>query len=178
MERNVRFADLVVDGRPGASAMLDAAQAFIRGGRVGFLTIHGGYGNGKSTLLKAIVNDCIEQCVDVRYVTMTEVMVYAREAFDSEQRGDTDYGRIARIASIPVLIVDEVEKARVTDYAREVQTHLFDVRYRRSHELGTIVAWNGDFEALDLPWVRSRLSQFPVVFNNDRDMRPLLGGMA
>jgi len=77
-----------------------------------------------------------------------------------------------------VLAIDEVDKARVTDYAREVQTHLFDARYRNHAALGTVVAWNGDFDAIDLPWVQSRLSEFPVVTNFDKDMRPLLGGQA
>ena len=156
--------------------MLRSANHWINTGHTGFLTFHGGFGNGKSTVLKAIVNSCIEQRVDVRYITMTEVMVYAREAFESEQRGDTDYGRITRLASNRVLVIDEMDKARITDYAREVQTHLFDVRYRQSYLLGTVVAWNGPFDALDLPWVRSRLSQYPVIENNDTDMRPLLGG--
>jgi DNA replication protein DnaC len=155
--------------------MLSAAEEFIAEGRTGFLAIHGGYGNAKSMCLKALVNDCIDHQVEVRYITMTEVMMYAREAFDSEQRGDTDYGRIARLASIQVLVIDELDKARITEYAREVQTHLFDKRYRFSHLLGTVVAWNGRFEALDLPWVRSRLSEFLVVENKDADMRPLLG---
>lgn len=177
-ERQIRLTDLETHGRPGALAMVQAAQEFIAGGRVGFLTIHGKYGNGKSTVLKAIVNDCIENRVDVRYVTMAEVMAYAREAFESETRGDTDYGRIARLATTPVLVIDELDKARLTEYVREVQSHLFDVRYRQSHLFGTVVAWNGSFESLDLPWVRSRLSQFPVVENTDTDMRPLLGGMA
>jgi DNA replication protein DnaC len=177
-ERTIRFADIETHGRPGAQAMLSSVRQFISDGRIGFLTIHGGYGNGKSMCLKALVNDCIANRVDVHYITMTEVMVYAREAFESEQRGDTDYGRIARLASTQVLVIDELDKARVTDYAREVQTHLFDKRYRNSHMLGTVVAWNGRFDALDLPWVRSRLSEYAVVENNDADMRPLLGGMA
>ena len=158
--------------------MLRSAKDWIANGRVGFLTIHGRYGNGKTTLLQSIVNDCIEHQVDARYITMTEVMVYAREAFESEQKGDTDYGRIARLASTRVLVIDELDKARVSEYAREVQTHLFNVRYREAHQLGTVVAWNGAFKVLDLPWVRSRLSEFPVVENNDTDMRPLLGGQA
>jgi DNA replication protein DnaC len=178
MEREIKLSDLETEGRPGAAAMVRAARAWIAQGRTGFLTFHGGYGNGKSTVLRAIVNDCIEQRVDVRYITMTEVMIYVKEAFDSEQRGDSDYGRIARLASTPVLVIDELEKARITDYAREVQTHLFDTRYRNSHLFGTVVAWNGPFTALDLPWVQSRLSQFQVVFNTDSDMRPLLGGLA
>ena len=144
-------------------------------GRTGFLTVHGGYGNAKSTLLKALVNDCIAYDISVRYITMTEVMIYAREAFENQKQGDSDYGRITRLASVQVLVIDELDKARISDYAREVQTHLFDVRYRKSQTLGTVVAWNGVFTAIDLPWVLSRLSQFTVVENNDADMRPLLG---
>lgn len=178
LERKITFADIETQGRPGAAKMMSAAQRFIAGGRRGLLTVHGGFGNGKSTLLKAIVNDCVTAGVEARYITMTEVMVYAREAFDSQQQGDSDYGRIAKLAKTTVLVIDELDKARVSDYAREVQTHLFDVRYRNVHQLGTVVAWNGRFDAIDLPWVRSRLSEYPVVENSDADMRPLIGGMA
>lgn len=178
LERKITFSDIETQGRPGAAKMISAARVFIADGRRGFLTVHGDFGNGKSTMLKAIVNDCITAGVEARYITMTEVMVYAREAFDSQMQGDSDYGRIARLAKVQVLVIDEVDKARVTDYAREVQTHLFDVRYRNAHYFGTVVAWNGRFDAIDLPWVRSRLSEYPVVENADADMRPLIGGMA
>ena len=173
-ERKVRFTDIETQGRQGAARMLEAARGFIEK-QSGFLTIHGPYGNGKSTILKAIVNECIERGIAAKYVTMTEVMNYAREAFESQKQGDTDYGRITDLARYPVLVIDEVDKARVTDYAKEVQTHLFDARYRKAHEMGTVVAWNGSFESLELPWVRSRLSQFVVVENRDSDMRPALG---
>lgn len=178
LERKISFADIETQGRPGAAKMMSAARTFISEGRRGFFTVHGGFGNGKSTILKAIVNDCITSGVEARYITMTEVMVYAREAFDSQQKGDSDYGRISRLAKVQVLVIDEVDKARVTDYARELQTHLFDVRYRNAHQLGTVVAWNGRFDAIDLPWVRSRLSEYTVIENRDADMRPLIGGMS
>jgi DNA replication protein DnaC len=174
MERQITFADVDTVGRPGAARMLEAAQTFM-GEPTGFLTFHGGFGNAKTTVLKAIVNACVEKGISARYATMSEVMAYAREAFDSIQQGDSDYGRITKLAQVQVLVIDEMDKARVTEYAREVQTHLFDVRYRQSHALGTVVAWNGPFEAVDLPWVLSRLSQGVVVENNDPDMRPLLG---
>ena len=177
LERKITFADIDAQGRAGAGKMLSAAKAFM-GHKSGFLTFHGGYGNGKSTTMKALVNACLAEGVEARYITMTEVMVYAREAFESTKAGDTDYGRIEKLARIRVLVIDECEKARVTDYAREVQTHLFDVRYRNADVLGTVVAWNGKFEALDLPWVRSRLSEYVVVENLDADMRPLIGGLA
>jgi DNA replication protein DnaC len=175
-ERKVTFDEIETVNRPGAANMLNAARTFLSGNCRGFLTIHGGYGNGKSTTLKALVNQCLSIGIEARYITMTEVMVYAREAFESEKAGDTDYGRISKLAAIHVLVIDEMDKARVTDYAREVQTHLFDVRYRNAETLGTVVAWNGAFEAIDLPWVRSRLSEYPVILNKDADMRPLLGG--
>lgn len=174
LERKINFSDIIADGKKGAQTMLKSAQEFMVD-KTGFLTIHGGFGNGKTTLLKAIINECVNQGVSARYTTMTEVMNYAREAFENTQQGDTDYGRITKLAQVQVLVIDEVDKARVTEYAREVQTHLFDVRYRKSHLVGTVVAWNGDFNAIDLPWVLSRLSQFTVVENNDTDMRPLLG---
>ena len=177
IERKIVFADIDTQGRPGATKMLAASAEFMQT-KSGFLTFHGGYGNGKSTTMKALVNACLTEGIEARYITMNEVMVYAREAFDSAKAGDTDYGRIATLAKIRVLVIDECEKARVTDYAREVQTHLFDVRYRNADTLGTVVAWNGDFKSLELPWVRSRLSEFVVVENKDADMRPLIGGMA
>lgn len=175
MEREIRFADIVTDGRPGAAKMLKAARQFVQDGCTGFLTIHGGYGNAKTTLLKAIVNECVSTGLSARYITMTEVMAYAREAFESQKQGDTDYGRITDLAKVHVLVIDEMDKARVTEYAREVQVHLFDARYRKSHAVGTVVAWNGEFDGIDLPSVLSRLSQFVVVRNDDPDMRPLLG---
>jgi DNA replication protein DnaC len=177
-ERKIKFEDIETRNRPGAAAMLNAARSFMAADCRGFLTVHGGFGNGKSTVMKALVNACLEHGIDARYITMTEVMVYAREAFESQQQGDSDYGRIAKLAAIRVLVIDELDKARITEYAREVQTHLFDVRYRNADQFGTVVAWNGRFDALDLPWVRSRLSEYPVVENLDVDMRPLIGGMA
>lgn len=175
MERTVRIQDIVIDGRPGTAKMVNAATEWMSKGCVGFLSIHGEIGNAKSTVLKAIVNDCVERGMDVRYVTMTDVMAYAREAFGSDMKGDSDLGRIRELANTQVLVIDELDKARLSDYAREIQTHLFDARYRNAHELGTVVAWNGGFGVIDLPWVLSRLSQFVVVENTDPDMRPLLG---
>jgi DNA replication protein DnaC len=155
--------------------MVKAASVFAQT-FTGLLSICGGYGNGKTTLLKAIANAALDRGVEVRYMTMKDVMDYAREAFDSQQAGDTDAGRITRLAKTRLLVIDEMDKARYTEYAREVQTHLFDVRYRCADELGTVVAWNGNRQSLPLPWVVSRLSQYPMIENNDADMRPLLGG--
>lgn len=175
-ERLIRFADIEITSRPGAARMVNAAKDFIQNGRVGMLAVYGGYGNGKSTLLKAIVNEAVQQGVEARYITMTEVLAYAREAFDSQTAGDSDYGRIMRLTEVPLLAVDELDKARTSEYTREVQNYLFDARYRFSHVYGTVVAWNGNIPSLGLPALASRLQEFEMVENNDADMRPLIGG--
>jgi len=80
-ERKVRFSSIDTQGRPGAARMLKAAKDFVENGCTGFLAIHGPYGNGKTTTLKAIVNECVSLNIPAKYITMTEVMAYAREAF-------------------------------------------------------------------------------------------------
>ena len=174
-ERSTTLADIETRNRPGAAAMLRAAREWIASGRVGTLTVHGGFGNGKSTLLRAIVNDCIAHDVEARYVSMIEVLAYAKEAFGSTEAGDSDFSRLNKLARTQVLVIDELDKARQTEYAVQLQNHLFEVRYRERDRLGTVVAWNGGFEDFDLPWVRSRLSEGVVVHNADAGMRPLLG---
>lgn len=174
-ELKLHFGDIETVGRPGAEKMLQAAKTFITNQCKGFLTIHGGFGNGKTTLMQALANECASLGIASHYITMTEVMVYAKEAFQNQQVGDSDYGRITKLAKTPVLLIDEVDKANLKEYGREVQNYLFNFRYRNAGALGTVVAWNGDFNAVELPAVLSRLSEFTVVENYDADMRPQLG---
>lgn len=177
-ERQISLTDIVTAGNPGTAQMVGAARVFIERGFRGLLSIYGTFGNGKTTTLKAIANAALDRNIEVRYMTMKEVMDYAREAFESQIAGDTDAGRITRVAKTRLLVIDELDKARLTDYAREVQTHLFDVRYRNAAEYGTVVAWNGDIRTIKdvMPWVASRLSEYPMIENKDADMRPLIGG--
>lgn len=174
-ERDLSLAVLDVEDRPGTAQMVTAASELLKK-RAGMLALCGQYGTGKSTLMKAIVAETLKAGHEARYMTMTELLNYAREAFDSAKTGDSDVGRISEIARIPVVCIDECDKPRLTEYAREIQTHFFDVRYRGADTLMTVAAWNGKANSLDLPWAVSRFSEFGIVENWDADMRPLLGG--
>jgi len=176
-ERGMTLADIGTLGRPGAAAMVQAGQTLLER-KSGMLAVHGGYGNGKSTFLKAMTAELIRIGVEARYTTLAELLQYAREAFDNKIAGDTDAGRIKEWANLPAVLVDECDKVRVTEYAREIQTLFFDVRYRRAAELVTVAAWNGNAESIGLPWVVSRFSEYRIINNTDADMRPLLGGVA
>jgi DNA replication protein DnaC len=164
---------LVTKGRPDATRMHAAAQAFIDH-PAGFLSVYGGYGNGKTIALQAVVNACLAKGIEARYVTAHTLMDWLYEAFDKAVM-DTDRGRIAKLAALPVLVIDEFEKARDTAYAADMQQHLIDERYRNKKTLGTVFAWNGDFGAI--PWgaVVSRMREFPCIENKDSDMRPAIG---
>lgn len=177
-ERKITPGNIITAGRPDALKMRNAVDRFIAR-PVGFLSIYGTYGNAKTIALMAIVNACIERGIEARYLTAHQLMDYLYEAFD-EKVLETDRGRIARLSSIPVLAIDEFEKARETAYAKDMQQHLIDERYRNAGTLGTVFAWNEDaiapaFSAI--PWgaVVSRMREFPVVHNADPDMRPAIG---
>lgn len=175
-ERKLRLAHIVTEGRPGAAAMLTVARAFMRS-KTGMAGFYGNYGNGKTRILQAVVNECIEQGIEARYITATELIMWLKEAFD-EKVLDTDVARIKRLAAVPVLCVDELDKFNGKPYAREAQQHIFDSRYRNANLLGTICAWNGAENGFGMPAVVSRFSEFgTLVSTNDPDMRPILGAL-
>lgn len=174
-EQMMTLAEIETHGRAGAAAMVQQGRQMLEK-RAGMLAVHGGYGNGKSTFLKAMTAEFLRLGIEARYTTLTELLAYAREAFDSKQAGDSDFGRISKWAKVQAVMIDECDKARSTQYAVEIQTLFFDERYRRANELVTVAAWNGERNALGLPWVVSRFSEHVIVENTDADMRPLLGG--
>jgi DNA replication protein DnaC len=172
-ERSINVHDLGADKRPGAQAMIKAGDAFI-GNPVGFLSVCGSYGNGKTILLMGIVNACLAKGIEARYLTAQELKDYLYQAFDKTIL-DTDRGRVARLAALPVLAIDEFHTAHNTPYAEDMQKHLIDERYRNKHALGTVFAWNGDADTIPWPMVRSRMSEFPLIHNTDDDMRAVIG---
>jgi DNA replication protein DnaC len=172
-ERRITLANLIVEDRPGAQAMAWASQIFIDNPK-GFLSFHGTYGNGKTIAAQAIVNAMVDRGVVAKYCTASDLMGWLREAF-SDQIMETDTARIRRLATIPVLVIDEMDKLRDTPYSREVQQELLNLRYRDAGSLGTVLVWNGDLWALPWPAVVSRLQEFPIIENFDPDLRPEIG---
>jgi DNA replication protein DnaC len=140
----------------------------------GFLSVFGPCGNAKTLLLQAIVNACISRGIEARYMTAHELLDHLREAFDPKVQ-ETDIGRIHRLAKVQVLCIDELDKAKNTEWAADMQNHLINERYRNARVLGTVFAWNGDLSTLPWPAVVSRMSEFPCIHNEDKDMRPSIG---
>lgn len=172
-ERKLTLNDLIVAGRPDAARMKSFGQAFIEK-PTGFLSVCGGWGTGKTIMLAAIVNAMLEKGIEARYLTGHTLMDYLYEAFDPEIK-ETDRGRITRLASIPVLVIDEFHQVRETPYAVDMYHHLINERYRERLNIGTVFAWNGALKDLPWPAVQSRLSEYPIIENHDPDMREIIG---
>lgn len=173
-ERRITLEGIVTDGRKSTEKAVKAARAFIEK-PYGFLSIHGGFGNGKTTILQAVVNSLMDGGTEARYITAAGLLAYMRDTFNAETK-ESDYDRLHELARVPVLCIDEMDKLRDTPYSREIQQELINLRYRDAHYLGTVLAWNGGLD--DLPWraVVSRVSEFVVINNTDSDMRKLIGG--
>jgi chromosomal replication initiation ATPase DnaA len=172
-ERAVTLDKLITVNRPGAQAMKRAGLKFLAN-PVGFLSVYGPCGNAKTILLQAIVNACLASGIEARYLTAHELMDYLKEAFDPHIM-ETDIGRIRRLANIPVLAIDEMDKAKNTEYSADMQQHLINERYRNANVLGTVFAWNGTLDTLPWPAVVSRISEYPHIENKDEDLRPAIG---
>jgi hypothetical protein len=162
--------------RQDTVAMLELARRFVEE-PWGFMVLHGRYGNAKTLILQAVVNEFGERRGDVgTYVRMRDLLEYVRAGYASNA-GDDARTRYERLKSLPILAIDEFDAARMTDFAYEFRTAFLDDRYRlavtrRAH---TLFAMNGD--PAELPgdlYDRLRDGRFVVFHNADVSMRPAM----
>lgn len=91
----------------------------------GWLTLWGNYGTAKTLSAHAIVAGCVQKAIPARFY-------HARTLEDGWFRdihGDSANGQLYR--EIPVLCIDEIDKANLTnDWTRNKMQELLDTRYR------------------------------------------------
>ncbi|MCP4538830.1 MAG: AAA family ATPase [Chloroflexi bacterium] len=172
--------------RQATVAMLELARRFVEQ-PWGFLTLHGTYGNAKTLILQAVVNEFREQHgLTGVYVKMRDLLNYVRAGYAPDAQENT-LARYERLKAVPVLAIDEIDaalylsyrtSAKMTDFAYEFRAAFLDDRYRlavacRAH---TLFAMNG--EPSELPgdlYDRMRDGRFVVFHNADASMRPVMG---
>ena len=161
--------DLKIRGA-GSRAMKEAACEFIKT-PLCILTIHGSNGNGKTTCLQVIVNECLKVGYSALYMSAADLMEFLKAGI-----GDNDYSvddRLGSLSTIPVLCIDEISGMNFTDWVQEKFGVLIDRRYRL--ELGTVLALDDNPENILHRRVISRIKDGTIVENLDTDMRPLIG---
>jgi DNA replication protein DnaC len=170
-EMSVCLNDIALVG--DTAKMTELAHKFVAE-PWGFFTLWGGYGNGKTLILQAVVNEFRKRHGDIGiYVRMHDLLEYVRAGYASDAKDDAR-ARYEQLKSLPVLAIDEFDAARMTDFAYEFRTAFLDDRYRlaitrRAH---TLFAMNSDPATLpgDI-YDRLRDGRFEIFHNTDKSMR-------
>lgn len=105
------------DKRANLRLAYDEALAFAENPE-GWLVLKGGYGCGKTHLVVAIANHCIEHGQPVLFITVPDLLGHLRAAFAPSS--PTAYGaRFEEIRTAPVLILDGLGAEAPTPWAQE-----------------------------------------------------------
>lgn len=172
-----------IDPIEGNKEMLAAAQEMIDN-PWGWLYIWGGPGNAKSETLIAIVNELnATGRGPAMYTTFGRLVEWMRDSFRERKAQEKDPNvnqgyiqRFEKVLKIKVLAIDEMDKARSTEFADDFRFHFLDERYRQAeHGLTVTIFASNDNPANMLPeplYDRVCDGRFKVVQNLAPSARP------
>jgi DNA replication protein DnaC len=141
--RNLSW-DLVKKGVNQADQACDVTRRAYMSG-YGTVFMYGGYGQGKSLVLKIAVATALNEGKRAAYANLAGVLDDIRIAYDERENKMTELvRRMEWWASLDILAIDELDKVGQTEWARERIFQLLDARYQRAvrQEALTIIAAN------------------------------------
>lgn len=143
-ERTVRF-DSLIRNEHNSAAIRTVEEC--TDWRRGLITLIGGPGVGKSTLMHCAVNSAREANVPAVYTTVTDLLDYLRQAYSpyAEVTFDARWDTLVRCE---VLALDELDEFSTTAWAMERFLRLIDERWRSMDRCLTICATNTRLNAL------------------------------
>ncbi len=159
--------------RDGKEAARDAVSDWcqrLSGGEPCSLLLAGENGRGKTHLAAAAVNALVGRGQAVRFVVAADLLQELRAAIGSDD--STVEQLLARFASVPVLVLDDLARVQVTPWVEETIATLIDRRQRA--QLPTLITLDvSHAQIADLfgPAVASRLRMFEAVVVGGQDMR-------
>lgn len=138
----------------------------------GFVTFHGGYGVGKTMLLKIIVNEWRRRYVRAKYIRMSGILNSIRDGYSDAKALSTAI--IDKFTGYEVLCVDEIDRVNLTEWAKETMFALLDQRYDNKDTLLTVMATNIDPAKMtgDLGYLSNRMIGGGIVEVGGPSIRP------
>jgi DNA replication protein DnaC len=169
-EWDISIDQINITWGPDTENLVKAIQRVQRG-QQRWLAILGTTGNGKTTSLMSVVNFFNRQHRKSVYYTLGDLMSYIRAGMRDNTFGVDE--RVKSLAGIPVMAIDEIDKANETDWTRETLHSLIDRRWRLTpgdENIVTVFAMN---EEPKDQYLRSRLmdSAYPYVRITSPDVR-------
>lgn len=142
----------------------------------GMITFFGGYGRGKTHLLKSLVNGFRIAGVFATYRKLSDLLADVREGYEDNAREAAE-DILMRYKNVRVLAVDEVDRVSWTPWSREATFRLLDRRYEMQRLTLTVLATNADPAQMptDLEYLGSRMASGIICEVGGIDMRPAAG---
>jgi len=128
--------------------------------------------------LKALVNEFNERGYVAVYTKFSQLLWYMKQVFGRNGDKESFIERYNRLKRVPMLGIDEFDKANMTDFAMEFQFDFVDDRYvsgLRGKNCWTVFITNTKPD--DLPgYLESRIKdgRCTIIENKSRDLRPHL----
>ncbi len=138
--------------------------------------LSGGYGSGKTFLLKVAAVEAVYRRIWSRYWLMAEVVRYLQDAFGRPEP-DALSKRLETLQSFELLALDEAEKVGGTDWRQEIMTMLWGRWYESALAGKRILLAATNLPLGDLPgYIASRAgdARFAYIELGDLDLRPYL----
>ncbi len=120
-----RFSQASVDDYPRGSTLLDDAVKAVDSGHG--LMIWGRRGVGKTHLSVVVLKRRLSEGVPSLFVYVPDMLSRVRDAYSG--RGPSAYELVEGVKNIDLLVLDDLGKERVTDWAREQLHIIINHRY-------------------------------------------------
>ena len=159
--------DLVKKGVNQADQACEVTRrSYVSG--YGVVFMYGGYGQGKSLVLKIAVATALNAGKRAAYANLAGVLDDIRTAYDERENKMTELvRRMEWWTSLDVLAIDELDKVGQTEWARERIFQLLDARYQRAvrQEALTVIAANYQSTDEFSGYLKSRIEDNRFVAN-------------
>ena len=121
-----RQALATLEPTPEWSAARDRVEAIVAAG--GSAALLGPWGRGKTQLATAVARDYVERtCLAAEYVRFADLLGRFRsQVYDERESEEVFLNRLGRVG---LLVVDEVQDAKDSEFSAQVMTRIMDRRY-------------------------------------------------
>lgn len=116
----------------------------------GFVYLHGTPGIGKSVCARAFTVEAIQAGMRSLYSRQSGVVNYLRSSYDTDHGQQEYQSRLNDYKAAEWLVIDELGRDRMTDFAQESMAEIIDARYTASMKRNKVTVLISNFPPEDI----------------------------